>query len=65
MGFFFMAYEFSDSSQLPGASLREPLSGQAEQGDEAVSIVVVVKITGGEGSQGLVVEAVGRSGFRL
>ena len=27
------------------------LQWQSEQGDEAVSIVVVVKITGGEGSQ--------------
>ena len=38
---------------------------QSEQGDKAVSVVVVVEITGGKGSQGFAVQGVwgGGSGF--
>ena len=47
--------------QLHGTNLQ----GQTEQIDEAFCIVMVIQITGGEGSQVLIVQRVRRSGSRL
>ena len=41
------------------------LAGEAKQIDEALCIMVIVQIAGGEGSDALIVERVGRSGASL
>ena len=41
------------------------LERQTEQGDESVRIVMIVEISGGEGSKGFTVQAVGGGGSRL